>query len=259
MRTRRVAFAWARVIALIFIFLSGYLCLGGGPFKSPGVSADASSQTRNVNVVSAATVAHFNASVTDEGVLLRWKTGFEADNLGFNLYRDQNGRRTRVNPQMIAGSALMTGATLRAGRSYAWLDKSNDGGDGEYWLEEVDLDGQREWHGPVRAARSIGEPDGPERSREQSLMLSRVGATEAPAPLSAARERAATLSKTTEAGLRAQASATSRNAVKLAVKREGWYRVTQAELIGAGFDPEPRPPINTVIRRRPRATHRRDG
>ncbi|HEX5732525.1 MAG TPA: C25 family cysteine peptidase [Blastocatellia bacterium] len=187
-------------------------------------------------VPSEAKLTSFNASVTDEGTLLSWKTGFEADNLGYNLYRDQNGQRTRVNPQIIAGSALMTGATLRAGRSYAWLDKSYGGSDGEYWLEEVDLNGQREWHGPVRAAHSNGEPDGPGRSREQSLMLSRVGATQSPAPVSAARERAATVSKPTEAGLRAQASATSRSAVKLAVKREGWYRVTQAELIGAGFD-----------------------
>jgi hypothetical protein len=227
MRTRRVAFVQVRVIALALIITTNAV----GSDEWVGID------NINVNVVSAATLAHFNASVTDEGVLLRWKTGFEADNLGFNLYRDQSGQRARVNPQMIAGSALMTGATLRAGRSYAWLDKSNDGGDGEYWLEEVDLDGQREWHGPIRAAHSTGEPDGPERSREQTLMLSCVGATEALAPLSAARERAATISKTTEAGLRAQASATSRSAVKLAVKREGWYRVTQAELIGAGFDP----------------------
>ena len=227
MRTRRVAFVQARVIALALIITTNAV----GNDEWVGID------NINVNVVSAATLAHFNASVTDEGVLLRWKTGFEADNLGFNLYRDQNGQRARVNPQMIAGSALMTGATLRAGRSYAWLDKSNDGGDGEYWLEEVDLNGQREWHGPIRAAHSVGERDGSERSKEQSLMLSRVGATEAPAPLSAARERAATISKATEARLRAQASATSRSAVKLAVKREGWYRVTQAELIGAGFDP----------------------
>ncbi|HJQ67370.1 MAG TPA: C25 family cysteine peptidase [Blastocatellia bacterium] len=188
-------------------------------------------------VPSEAKLASFNASSTDEGTLLRWKTGFEADNLGFNIYRDHNGQPTRVNPQMIAGSALMTGATLRAGRSYAWLDKSTGGGDDQYWLEAVDLNGQREWHGPIRAARSVDEAEGARGSREQSLLLSRLGAASpAAASSGSARERAATVSKPTEAGLRLQASATARSAVKLAVKREGWYRVTQAELIRAGFD-----------------------
>ncbi len=187
-------------------------------------------------VPSEAKLTQFNASVSNEGTLLRWKTGFEADNLGFNLYRDQNGQRTRVNPQMIAGSALMTGAALRAGRSYAWLDKSYGGSDGEYWLEAIDLNGQREWHGPIRAARSNSESDGPARPREQSMMLSRVGTTATPTSSSAPLERAATVSKATEAGLRLQATATARSAVKLAVRREGWYRVTQAELIQAGFD-----------------------
>ena len=50
----------------------------------------------------------------------------EVDNLGFNIYREQDGERTRVNRQIIAGSALLVGAgtTLRAGRAYAWWDNS---------------------------------------------------------------------------------------------------------------------------------------
>ncbi len=38
-------------------------------------------------------------------VLLTWKTGGEAHNLGFNVYREQNGNRVRMNPSVIAGSA----------------------------------------------------------------------------------------------------------------------------------------------------------
>jgi hypothetical protein len=181
----------------------------------------------------------FNATPSDGGVLLHWRTGFEVDNLGFNVYRERNGRRTRINPQIIAGSALMARATLRAGHSYAWLDKTDSGGDSQYWLEAIDLNGQREWHGPLAATRSNDESANPVRSREQSLMLSRVGTTDNPAQAllpTAPRERAASPSKPTAAALSLQATATAKSAVKLAVKREGWYRVSQDELIRAGFN-----------------------
>ncbi len=59
-------------------------------------------------------------------MVLTWKTGGEAHNLGFNVYREQNGNRVRMNPSMIAGSALLMSGALpkHAGRSYAWIDPS---------------------------------------------------------------------------------------------------------------------------------------
>ena len=200
-------------------------------------------------VPSAARLNSFNANASDDGVLLRWNTGFEADNLGFNLYREQNGRRTRVNPQIIAGSALMASASFRAGRSYAWLDKSQNGDGAQYWLEEIDLNGERVWHGPFAADRANAGADNPARSREQSLLLSRVGMKEpsAGAPSSAAISRAAAASKPTAAGLGLQAAATARSSVKLLVKHEGWYRVTQPELVRAGLDPNTDPRLLQLL------------
>ena len=68
--------------------------------------------------------------------MLTWKTGGEAHNLGFNVYREQNGNRVRMNASLIAGSALlMSGAQPKhAGRSYAWIDASKDA-----WRERVDF------------------------------------------------------------------------------------------------------------------------
>jgi len=42
------------------------------------------------------------------GVLVSWRTGFEVDNLGFHVYREQGGQRVRLTPSLVAGSALFS-------------------------------------------------------------------------------------------------------------------------------------------------------
>src|SRR4029079_13614165 len=73
-------------------------------------------QTTTVQVLvgpTAAKVNSFTASGFDDGrVLLQWKSGLEVDNLGYNVYREAAGQRTKINPQIIAGSALMTGPNV---------------------------------------------------------------------------------------------------------------------------------------------------
>src|ERR1700722_19869935 len=49
----------------------------------------------------------FTATATANEVHLDWKTGGEARNLGFNVYREENGQRVQLNPSLIAGSALL--------------------------------------------------------------------------------------------------------------------------------------------------------
>ena len=72
-------------------------------------------------------LSSFTATEYEEGVLLWWRTGHEVNNLGFHVYREEEGRRTRLNPQMIAGSALRAGQGINtAGYSYSWLDAVSD-------------------------------------------------------------------------------------------------------------------------------------
>lgn len=55
-----------------------------------------------------------SATAYDDGVLIKWQTGLEVDNLGFSIYRaDGVGRMTLVNQQLVAGSAFLVGPVQR--------------------------------------------------------------------------------------------------------------------------------------------------
>jgi hypothetical protein len=185
----------------------------------------------------------FDATGHDNGVLLEWKTGFEVDNLGFRIYRQEGGTRSLLNSELIAGSALTAGSgtVLTAGRTYSfWADARDAGKDSTYWLEDIDLNGQSTWHGPVFVKHLGGKP--PSRSFAESL--SQVGR---PANAYATRPVAnfAELARPTWSGSSAvslqQESLASGHAVKIGVQQANWYRVAQAELIKSGLDPKADP------------------
>lgn len=188
-------------------------------------------------VPTAIDLAELKATGCDEGVSIEWRTGYEVDNLGFNLYRDANGERIRVNRQMLAGSALLTGqgATLTAGKSYSWWDSlSRDKQGAQYWLEEVDLDGQTKWHGPIAITYSGNFTATAERL--QAIAISSLGRDESQENSTQPARPKASASELAPAQSHAQASLAGSVAVKLSVREDGWFRVTQQELTLAGLD-----------------------
>jgi hypothetical protein len=210
----------------------------------PNTSNNSSTQNEVVVAPTRITLQSFAAHFgTDKNganrVVLTWKTGGEAHNLGFNVFRDQNGNRVRMNPSIIAGSALlMSGALPRhSGRSYAWIDPSAPGSGATYWLEDVDVNGTRTMHGPVTAAgtQAVFEATAPE-----TRMLSQVNQAQPPAPgTNDSHDTEAVASTDTPATwqLEKQFEIASHPAVKVEVRREGWYRVGQPDLVKAGLDP----------------------
>jgi Peptidase family C25 len=191
--------------------------------------------------ITAVTVESFTATSDDNArVHLHWRTGSEVDNLGFNIYREHAGERTRVNQHMIAGSALMVGAgtSLRSGRSYTWWDDSTRAAaDTRYWLEAIDLGGQRTWHGPATIEHSTYSNRYSRDDQGQAALLSNVGKGATFQRLPGPVERRAARSVLSAVQSVPQAMLSTRPAVKLSVREEGWYRVTQAELVAAGLDP----------------------
>jgi len=221
----------------------------------PTPGNNSSTQTETVTAATAIKLQSFSARVVKgksgkPQVALFWKTGGEAHNLGFNVYREQGGQRVRLNPSLIAGSALvMTGSLPKhSGKSYAWIDSSSGSADSSYWLEDVDVNGARVMHGPVtpEAAATSPSTTATETIPAAALMFSQLNQSQ---PAAAASQRShfvenalRDLQPTTARQLK-QFELASRPAVKIYVTHEGWYRVTQPELINAGLDPNVDPSL----------------
>jgi uncharacterized repeat protein (TIGR01451 family) len=194
-------------------------------------------------------VNSFSASRSTKGVLLAWNTGGEIHNLGFNVYRDVNGQKTQLNPSLIAGSALLMREALEqhAAKSYGWIDPSPTVG-AEYWLEDVDLNGTRTMHGPTslqtispalqagaKAMMRVATLQDLARPAVKPAMAS-LASSALSLPLAHVRE---TVARPAVASARQQIgfALAARPAVKIFVDHEGWYQVTQPQLVAAGLSP----------------------
>jgi uncharacterized repeat protein (TIGR01451 family) len=174
-------------------------------------------------------------------VLLRWKTGGEAHNLGFNVYREQNGQRVQLNSSLIAGSALLMSGALpkHSGKTYAWIDASAGAGNGFYWLEDVDVNGTLVLHGPVTPPASAEVATANETDAVASLTLNQLNQSQVSATASGeshAVEHTVQSVKPTRAQHEKQFELASHPAIKIFVDHEGWYCVSQPALIKAGLD-----------------------
>jgi hypothetical protein len=100
------------------------------------------------NNPTAVTLASFTAEWDGGEVLVAWETALEIDTVGFNLWRSTalDGEYERVNAALIP-SASPGGVW---GGSYAYADADVALGTTYYYkLEEVEIDGARDWYGPI--------------------------------------------------------------------------------------------------------------
>ena len=207
----------------------------------PNSSNNTATQTTLITFPTVVKLETFTAKATADSVLLSWKTGSELRNLGFNLYREHNGERVRLNPSLIAGSALTfrAGLAQHAAKSYAWIDRSPIAINGLYWLEDVDLDGTRTFHGPVSPQADLSAAEQP-----RAKMIAELNGTsdrELSAPTSHVQEESSPVSRITLEQHESQFQLAAQPAVKILIRREGWYRVTQSELAAAGLPPSADP------------------
>jgi hypothetical protein len=94
----------------------------------------------DVNSAVAAQVRSFTARSAKHGVQLAWRMAQQIDVAGYNVYREVRGHKVRVNKHLIPAR--------QSGR-YSFFDHARRAG-ARYWLQTVNLDGSRSWHGPAR-------------------------------------------------------------------------------------------------------------
>ncbi|HVY40848.1 MAG TPA: C25 family cysteine peptidase [Polyangia bacterium] len=166
------------------------------------------------------------------GTRIAWQTEEEASHLGFQVWRERRGVRTRVGRGLIPGSTFATGAQPLAGRRgyEAWDDQGQPGD--RYWLEEVAAHGPARWHGPVTPSPG-GESAG-RRLRRQSTPSAATFAAPAESPPEAPVVPRAPLPELTPASACANPPAWG-PAVKIAVSTTGWTHVDAAALVAAGL------------------------
>ncbi|MDQ3282534.1 MAG: C25 family cysteine peptidase [Acidobacteriota bacterium] len=201
----------------------------------PDTNAANDSATATANVLAPTVVHLLDATAVQDAngrVQISWTTSFEADNLGFNLYRQTPSGRVQINRQLIAGSALFAAKhALTSGRGYRWKDKLRAGEFAQYYLEDIDLHGVRTMHGPITPLLSAEVPEAANTDTLADLgstggvfVSSRgIGAPRYPviAPTRKQREQ--------------QWDLASQAAIKLMVTEEGWYRLSKRDLAAAGF------------------------
>jgi len=211
--------------------------LGGGSAYIPYPLIATSIST--IQSPTAVDISSFHAfSQSDGSVILEWHTNEESRNLGFHLYREDASGRTRIDPSIIAGSALRLrgGRPQHAAKTYSWIDHQPSR-NAAYWIEDVDVNGSRSLHGPAYPESAPVGSSAPQAPSQPSPLLSELHAS----PRSLSTTSPMVLLQAPRPVLPvyppvlSNSSLAEHPAVKIAVDHEGWYRVSLSQLSAAGL------------------------
>lgn len=217
--------------------ISGLVTLtaGGEPVVS-NATGTTSNPTVDFGFVLAPTIVKLDNfdvySEPDGSVSVRWTTASEDDNLGFNVYREAGGKRELLNVSPIAGTALRGLGNLEArSAGYSWIDNQPVAG-AVYYLEDIDIKGVRTLHGPVAPKLQFSNYS---QKSSANLLADLAKLSKPSEQIERLGEGEQFAAKETLNGERQFEIAAQRGA-KIVVRRDGWYRVSTAELAAAGFD-----------------------
>lgn len=212
--------AWMLVVTLLstsFVRATGFEVR---PSQEVSFSDDAGVQVR--------------AFVSSRGAVIEWRSLLETTTLGFNVFRVRHGDKVQLNPDLIAGAIFI--ARVRT-QTYSWFDPGGTA-DSEYVVEAIDLKGDAVAKSTVEPIWQTSLP--PARSAALLSHLGTDGPTQITTPdVSGTKDsvRFATAAGAGPAGaLDNQWTIANQAALKIGVRVDGWYRITQPQMAAAGFD-----------------------
>lgn len=172
------------------------------------------------------------------GVLIKWTTEFESDNIGFNIYRTDSGRRIKVNQTLIEGSGLLGGSGPQSAGEYVFFD-----GEGSlnsiYKIENISVNKTNHISKGVfprfeSNLKTIAGDSYTYVPRERSAKKPQSLTYDAPNLPSELKSTAIASDSLVDAVRQKWVAA--QPGVKIGVTSRGVYRVMRTELQNAGFD-----------------------
>lgn len=175
-------------------------------------------------------------ALTDgDGVYIAWQAEMETGNAGFIVKRIARDG-SEGQPNFVPGAALTSTETTVSGEKYSFFDIAGSEKD-TYVIESLSTTGERRVFGPfavqpVKSLKGITGQTGTEmRTAELSRPKNEMRALNLDKTVSAEVEQ-----NTVAPDLTMQRWVASQPGVKIGVKQQGFYRVTRAELVAAGFN-----------------------
>ena len=171
------------------------------------------------------------------GVWLEWQTSSETKNLGFLVYRLVGKDKELVSPNMISGSFFRATKDQNSGDTYSYFDPNGNSYD-TYYIESMNMNGEKQFSREIfpqfisdiktvagksaiemtdnlAKSNSVIQENNPQSSK--SLKNTNNTNNLAPDPVN-------------------QRWVAAQPGVRIGIKKEGFYRVTRAELQANGFD-----------------------
>ncbi len=171
------------------------------------------------------------------GVYLEWQMAAERANVGFYVFRVEKGERVQINQDVVFGSSARAGRFPLYGEKYSYFDQGGTLGS-TYSIEAMDLDGntvESSAFAPSFSKSFTGRgktaPGGPNDSVKREHGTFRGAEMDLPKELISEIDPVPpALDADTHRWV------ISRPGVRIGVRNEGIYRVTSAQLQGAGFN-----------------------
>ncbi len=207
-------------------------------FHTP-ISAQNLNKTNKIESFKKNSVKYIRAEAFSDGsgVWLEWETEFERGNLGFYVYRVVGDSRELVSSSLIPGMYLQMRDAQISGQKYSTFDEKGDL-NSYYIIESLNINGEKQSINPV-FPKYVGDLTAVAGSSSESLKIESEKAN----PFILRNENILPKDLQSEVeGNRPQADATTQRrvaaqpGVKIGVKKEGFYRVSRAELQTGGFD-----------------------
>lgn len=172
------------------------------------------------------------ATADRSGVILRWTTKEETQNLGFQIYRVIGGQKNLISQSFVSGAYLQARDQKITNGNYSFYDAEGNFSTA-YIIESINLNGAKQSTTLIRP-QSVGgadlpNPNGKNSSEARPFVFSND--TVLPSDLS---DEVQTL--TVPPDVATQRFIASQPGVKIGVKSEGFYRITREQLAAAGFN-----------------------